>query len=484
MKETLFQAFEWYLESEPSLYSKLKQEASHLSNLGITRIWMPPAYKGQAGLNDVGYGVYDLYDLGEFDQKGTVRTKYGTKEEYLQVIDTFHTYHIEVIADIVLNHRMGADAKETILAKPMNWQDRNQEVGPEQTVEVWTKYTFPGRQGKYSDFTWNWTHFDGTDYDDLSKRTELLEFQGKSWDEHVSKEEGNFDFIMGDDLDFNNPEVVQELKRWGAWYKEMTGVDGYRLDAVKSIDSHFFKGWLEAIQNTGYVVGEYWSGNVEELISYLQQSSYCMKLFDVPFHFNLYNASSSYDRYDMRTLFDRTLVTYDNLHACAFVDNHDTQPGQALQSWIQPWFKLHAYSLILLRNFESPCVFYGDLYGIARDQYPGVEHLDELIWLRSHLLEDEIEDHFDDYHCVGWRVGANHVIIVVMTNGNDSSKEFYIDGFKGRSFIDITSQTIVQINENNCGIFPCKAGSCSIFIEVEKYQMMKEDLKNENRNGM
>jgi hypothetical protein len=43
---------------------------------------MPPAYKGSAGINDVGYGVYDIWDLGEFDQRGGIPTKYGTREEY------------------------------------------------------------------------------------------------------------------------------------------------------------------------------------------------------------------------------------------------------------------------------------------------------------------------------------------------------------------------------------------------------------------
>ena len=44
------------------------------------------AYKGARGINDVGYSVYDLYDLGEFNQKGTVETKYGSKDEYLSAI--------------------------------------------------------------------------------------------------------------------------------------------------------------------------------------------------------------------------------------------------------------------------------------------------------------------------------------------------------------------------------------------------------------
>lgn len=51
---------------------------------------MPPACKGANGREDVGYSVYDLYDLGEFDQKGSVPTKYGTKEEYLEAVDALH----------------------------------------------------------------------------------------------------------------------------------------------------------------------------------------------------------------------------------------------------------------------------------------------------------------------------------------------------------------------------------------------------------
>ena len=164
-KRTMIQYFEWYLKSDPPLYQTLMKEASSLSKMGFTHIWLPPAYKGQAGINDVGYGVYDMYDLGEFDQKGSIRTKYGTKDEYIQAIDVCHQNSLQVIADIVFNHRMGADEKETIKATAMDWDDRNRAVGPEKIVDVWTKYTFPVRNGKYSKFQWTWKDFDGTDYD-------------------------------------------------------------------------------------------------------------------------------------------------------------------------------------------------------------------------------------------------------------------------------------------------------------------------------
>ena len=51
----------------------------------------------------------------------------------------------------------------------------------------------------------------------------------------MSRENGNFDFLMGADVAVNNPEVREELIRWGKWYLEETGVDGFRLDAVKQI---------------------------------------------------------------------------------------------------------------------------------------------------------------------------------------------------------------------------------------------------------
>ena len=50
--------------------------------------------------------------LGEFDQKGTVATKYGTRAEYLEAVAALHRAGIEVMADIVLNHRLGADAQD------------------------------------------------------------------------------------------------------------------------------------------------------------------------------------------------------------------------------------------------------------------------------------------------------------------------------------------------------------------------------------
>ena len=44
------------------------------------------------------------------------------------------------------------------------------------------------------------------------------------------------------------------------------------------------------------------------------------------------------------------------------VENHDTQPMQALESPVADWFKPLAYSIILMRAEGYP-IFYPDYYG-------------------------------------------------------------------------------------------------------------------------
>ena len=77
--QTAMQYFEWYLPSDGQHWNNLAEDAQHLADLGISHVWMPPAFKA-TNKDDVGYGVYDLFDLGEFDQKGTVRTNTASKK--------------------------------------------------------------------------------------------------------------------------------------------------------------------------------------------------------------------------------------------------------------------------------------------------------------------------------------------------------------------------------------------------------------------
>lgn len=476
--ETMMQYFEWYLPSDSTLWNKLTKDAKHLENIGITHIWLPPAYKGAGGKEDVGYGVYDLYDLGEFDQKGAVQTKYGTKDEYLNAIKELKLNNIKVLADIVLNHKMGADETENVLAVQDDYSDRNVSLTDAIPIKVWTKYTFPGRGNTYSDFKWNWTHFHGVDWDENTGKAAIYKFYGKHWDEDVDKENGNYDYLMGADIDLNNFDVVKELKNWGKWYLNTTGVDGFRLDAVKHIRSEFYPEWLKELREESgkelFTVGEYWSANIDVINSYLEKTEGCMSLFDVPLHYNLYRASISNGEFNMSQIFDGTIVQANPEKAVTFVDNHDTELGQALESWIPDWFKIHAYSLILLRKDGLPCVFYGDYYGVpAKDISSKQDILDILLKVRKYYAYGEQHDYFNDHDVIGFvRTGdyehPDSGVAVVMTDKNGGSIQMNLGKELANTvFYDCTgnlTETVYVDNEGN-GIFYCKDGSASVWIK-------------------
>lgn len=201
--ETMLQCFEWYLPDDHGLWNWIGVHAEDLAAAGFTMTWLPPAYKGQAGDADVGYGVYDMYDLGEFDAKGSVPTKYGSRGDYLGAIRTLRAHGLRVLADIVFNHRMGADGEERVIAHVVDVDDRtvSDDTAIERTLD--TVYDFPERDGAYSTFRWNWRDFTGTDYTANDGSTGIMRFDGKQWSSNVSQERGNFDYIMGDDVDVN-----------------------------------------------------------------------------------------------------------------------------------------------------------------------------------------------------------------------------------------------------------------------------------------
>ena len=481
---TMMQYFEWYLPSDSTLWNKVTNDAKHLNSIGITDIWLPPAYKAASGKNDVGYGVYDLYDLGEFDQKGSIPTKYGTKDEYLNAIKTLKENNIRVLADIVLNHKLGADETEEVLAVQDDAKNRNISLSDAKPIKAWTKYVFPGRGNTYSDFKWNWTHFHGVDWDEATSTTSIYKFYGKHWDDNVDKENGNFDYLMGADIDLNNFDVVAELKKWGRWYLNFTGIDGFRLDAVKHIRAEFFPEWLGTLrQDSGkelFAVGEYWSANINTMIEYLDKTDNCMSLFDVPLHYNFYRASVSNGEFNMAEIFEGTLVKTRPEKAVTFVDNHDTEPGQALESFILDWFKPLAYSLILLRKDGLPCVFYGDYFGIPDKAVTSKnEILDKILKVRKDYAYGEQYDYFDDKNIVGFtRTGDNeHInsgIAVLMTDSLGGTKMMNVGKkLAGCTFYDCTGNidSTVSVDVNGNGIFSCKDGSVSIWIKEQKWTL-------------
>uniref|UniRef100_UPI00389B3A89 Amylase n=1 Tax=Bacillus sp. KSM-K38 TaxID=129736 RepID=UPI00389B3A89 len=473
---TMMQYYEWHLENDGQHWNRLHDDAAALSDAGITAIWIPPAYKGNSQA-DVGYGAYDLYDLGEFNQKGTVRTKYGTKAQLERAIGSLKSNDINVYGDVVMNHKMGADFTEAVQAVQVNPTNRWQDISGAYTIDAWTGFDFSGRNNAYSDFKWRWFHFNGVDWDQRYQENHIFRFANTNWNWRVDEENGNYDYLLGSNIDFSHPEVQDELKDWGSWFTDELDLDGYRLDAIKHIPFWYTSDWVRHQRNEAdqdlFVVGEYWKDDVGALEFYLDEMNWEMSLFDVPLNYNFYRASQQGGSYDMRNILRGSLVEAHPMHAVTFVDNHDTQPGESLESWVADWFKPLAYATILTREGGYPNVFYGDYYGIPNDNISAKKDMiDELLDARQNYAYGTQHDYFDHWDVVGWtREGSssrpNSGLATIMSNGPGGSKWMYVGRQNaGQTWTDLTGNNgaSVTINGDGWGEFFTNGGSVSVYV--------------------
>lgn len=485
---TIYQFFHWYTNEDGQWWNYCASRAPDLASKGITHVYLPPAYKSAQGIHEPGYAVYDLYDLGEFDQKGTIRTRYGTRDEYIRCINSFHEHGIAVIADVVLNHRIGADETERFEAVIVNHENRNECIGEPHEIEGHTLFYFPGRNNMYSSFRWDHTAFSGVDAM-IDGRREIFCIQNgytEKWETVPDTQNGNYDFLTGADVEFRNPHVREELLRWGKWYIETTGVDGLRMDAVKHISYEFIRIWINEMRNCfsnpPLIISEYWNSNVEDLLRYFYYVEDNTQLFDVPLHFNFHHASLAGSDYDLREIFNNTLVQRRPEMAITFVENHDTQPLQSLESPVEQWFKPLAYACILLRQEGIPVIFNpceeGAIYKQEKDGTEIEIHiekvclLDTLLYARTRYAFGRQSDYLDHPDIIGWVREGNPETpgsgcVVIMSNAGEGEKEMLAT--PNQQYRDLTGNVNEQVctNENGAALFKVKAGTVSVWVVNE-----------------
>ena len=486
---TLLQYFHWYYPADGFLWKKLVSDIPRLQELGITAVWLPPAYKGADGDHASGYDAYDLFDLGEFDQKGSVRTKFGTRDEYIAAVEAAHKAGISIYVDIVINHKAGADEREKVKVLRMNPDNRTEKVSEPFEIEAYTKFTFPGRKGKYSNFIWDFHCFTGVDHAaDLNEDGifNILNEYGDTWEEVISNEFGNYDYLMHADIEFRNPAVRDEIKYWTKWYYETVKFKGMRLDAVKHIAPAFFNEWLDYVRENlpedQFVVGEFWTGNVAEIETFISAVGGRMNMFDAPLQGAFSRASKAGNDFDLSTIYNDTLLARNPALAVTLVGNHDTQPLQSLEAPVEPWFKLIAYALILMRQEGYPCVFYPDLFGAEYTDkgndgndytisLPAADKLDQLLKARARYAFGDQHDYFDHPNCVGWvRTGDEEhpgSCVVLISNGEEGFKDIELGkDHAGKVYKDFLGNHPgeITLDENGNGRFIAPAGGVSVWV--------------------
>ncbi len=471
----MLQYFHWNLPDDGLHWNQLADESEGLFQAGFSAVWLPPATKGAYGPSDVGYAPYDHYDLGEFNQRGSVRTKYGTKKQYLRAIKAAHRAGLYVISDVVMNHVGGADAIERGRAVRVDPKNRNHVLGEEIEIEAWTKFLFKERAGRYSKFQWNWEHFSGVDFaknrDERGSIYRLSRSGHTGWGWEVDRENGNYDYLMFNDVDFQNPEVRKHLLQWGDWYIRETQVDGFRIDAVKHMQFEFVRDWVRWVQGAKrnvFAVAEYWHSDLSVLKNYVQKTEGVVSLFDFGLHDRLKSAAAARGAYDLGSLFHGTFTEFDPTRSVTFVENHDTYrfaPKRTRQA--ESWFKPSAYALILLRRDGFPCVFdldYRGGHGTA---------IRKLLKARLRYAHGKQIDYFDDRDVVGWTRAGNRAhpkaLAVVVTDSfslpKNARKRMFVGRKSGaaniRRFRELMGNhsVAVEVGADGWGEFPVRSAS-------------------------
>ncbi|KAK9482937.1 glycoside hydrolase superfamily [Lipomyces starkeyi] len=479
---TMLQAFEWYIPDDHTHWKRLARDVKKYRDIGITAMWIPPPCKASSPSGN-GYDIYDLWDLGEFDQKGSIPTKWGDKDDLVRLAHNAEKAGVLLYADAVLNHKAAADETERCRVAEVDPENRTRFISDEYEIDGWLGFTFSGRGDKYSSMKWHWEHFSGTDYNAENKTTAIYKILGdfKYWAQSVDNEKGNFDYLMFADIDHSHPEVKKDINDWGIWIAELLSLRGFRFDAVKHFSEEYLKEFITQLKRNVnedfFFVGEFWKDSLSDMLGYLDRlDGHKFSLFDAPLVYNFSEASKT-ESFDLRAIFDGTLVQARPISAVTLVMNHDTQPHQALEAPIEGFFKSIAYGLILLRQEGYPCVFWGDLEGISgeyKEEPSCGGQLSDIILARKMYAYGEQDDYFDYPTCLGWvRRGAwdrlNGCAVIVSNAGPGEKRMFVGEEHKGEIWTDVLGweQGEVHIGEDGNADFKCPATSMAVWVNKD-----------------
>ncbi len=245
-------------------WQEIAARIPELAEAGYSSLWLPPPTKGSGGLS-VGYDLWDPFDLGGQDQRGTIRTRYGTEAELIRLVETAHRFGLRVYFDNIMNHRAfdvpGYNEQTPIDVYPgLVPEDFHLRVTAEGFYRKW-------------DNTRNWGDAWQVMNLGLADLIDLAQEPGE-WNQNFGRTEGatfpKIRFVrqpdrpefycyrpdgtyvgfgpsnglsaglIGSNTAFYAERVEDHLNRAARWLIDRTKADGLRLDAVKHVRADFF----------------------------------------------------------------------------------------------------------------------------------------------------------------------------------------------------------------------------------------------------
>ena len=194
----------------------IENNLDYISDLGATAIWINPLLENnQAKYSYHGYAISDFYK---------VDGRYGSNEDYKNLVKEAHSKDLKVVQDMVFNH-----------------------CG----IAHWWLDDLP-------DSSWfnQWPEFTRSNF----RATTICDVHASAADKNRMTK-GWFDTNMPD-LNQSNPLVANYLIQNSIWWTEYLGLDGIRQDTYMYGDKFAMKNWCERMKleyPNFNIVGELWT---------------------------------------------------------------------------------------------------------------------------------------------------------------------------------------------------------------------------------
>jgi alpha-amylase len=347
--DVFMQGFYWNSPPGGIWYDSLSNIAARLASAGFGALWIPPASKGGGGLS-MGYDVYDYYDFGNYNQKGSIETRFGSRTEMENMVQIFQSVGVELFYDAVINHSGNADQQA------------------------------PYQCGTGSGYVI---------FNPLSGRFQRTAANFHPNNIHCDNNAPYHNKIFFEDLCHYSAGTKDSLIVWMDYVINDLHFNGFRIDAIKHIEPQIIAQITQAFPGI-YMVGEHWSG-VGEIIDYYNQvvsNGGNVSLFDFPLRYVLKDmCNNTSGSFNMNNLDGAGLINsgMSTFSVSTFVENHDfdrigwdgtISPGHDPVLFDKPM----AYAYIIFSE-GRPSVFFKDYF-----DYGNSGAIDTLIWIRQKFL--------------------------------------------------------------------------------------------------
>ena len=307
----MLQGFYWN-SYDDTKWTNLKSQVNDFAD-NFSLVWLPQSGKCLETSQTMGYMPYYYFNQN---------SSFGTEAELRDLIKTFKSKGIGMVADVVINHH-----------NTTGW------------------FSFPAEV--YKGVTYQLKSTDIVANDDKGKTAKEATKQGISLSKN--NDEGE-DWSGCRDLDHKSQNVQTIIKAYLKYLKDDLGYTGFRYDMVKGFSGSHVADYNKSV-GVEYSVGEYWDSNAR-IQSWINATLKNSAAFDFQFRYNVRDAINSNNWAALKST--NNLMNDKNWrqYAVTFVENHDMEYRSSSEQQDPIRRDTLAANAYLLAMPGTPCVFF------------------------------------------------------------------------------------------------------------------------------